>query len=269
MAYLSAFCIFLLFFSISSSSSSLFSVSQGYTKSIGVVTEQREFDYFLLALQWPGTFCQKTKHCCAANGCCRSNATNDFTIHGLWTDYNDGTWPACCSGIKFDIKQIKPLLKGLQQYWPTLSCNSVSNCHGGKGLFWAHEEKHGTCSYPVFKDEYSYFLATLNLYFKYNVTEILSKEGYVASNTEKYPLGGIVSAIQNSVKATPKIVCRHGAIKELHICFYKTFEPRDCVLGANEINSGSSCPKYVSLPERVPLSLPGANFPWSSGIESF
>ncbi|GMP90099.1 hypothetical protein CsSME_00041375 [Camellia sinensis var. sinensis] len=33
--------------------------------------EQREFDYFVLALQWPGTFCRRTHHCCSSNGCCR------------------------------------------------------------------------------------------------------------------------------------------------------------------------------------------------------
>uniref|UniRef100_A0A453G580 Uncharacterized protein n=1 Tax=Aegilops tauschii subsp. strangulata TaxID=200361 RepID=A0A453G580_AEGTS len=33
--------------------------------------EQREFDYFALALQWPGTICSSTRHCCAVNGCCR------------------------------------------------------------------------------------------------------------------------------------------------------------------------------------------------------
>lgn len=31
-------------------------------------------------------------------------------------------------------------------------------------------EKHGTCSAPVTGDEYNYFLTTLNVYFKYNVT---------------------------------------------------------------------------------------------------
>jgi len=32
---------------------------------------QREFDYFALSLQWPGTICASTRHCCATNGCCR------------------------------------------------------------------------------------------------------------------------------------------------------------------------------------------------------
>jgi ribonuclease T2 len=29
------------------------------------------FDYYVLALQWPGTVCRQTSHCCSSNGCCR------------------------------------------------------------------------------------------------------------------------------------------------------------------------------------------------------
>ncbi|KAF5930698.1 hypothetical protein HYC85_031571 [Camellia sinensis] len=90
--------------------------------------EQREFDYFVLALQWPGTFCRRTHHCCSSND-------------GLWSNYNDGTWPACCTGSNFDIKEISTLLDALEKYWPSLSCGSSSTCHGGKGLFWAHEPR--------------------------------------------------------------------------------------------------------------------------------
>ncbi|TYI74771.1 hypothetical protein E1A91_D07G227300v1 [Gossypium mustelinum] len=133
---------------------------------------QREFDYFALSLQWPGTICHKTRHCCSSNACCRgSNSPTEFTIHGLWPDYNDGTWPSCCYRSQFDVKEISTLLDALEKYWPSLYCGKSSTCFSGKGLFWAHEwEKHGTCSSPVIRDEYSYFITTLNVYFKYNVT---------------------------------------------------------------------------------------------------
>jgi len=29
------------------------------------------FDYYVLALQWPGTICRQTSNCCETNGCCR------------------------------------------------------------------------------------------------------------------------------------------------------------------------------------------------------
>lgn len=221
---------------------------------------QREFDYFKLSLQWPGTVCRGTRHCCSSNGCCRgSYSPREFTIHGLWPDYNDGTWPACCAKSDFDVKEITTLRDALEKYWPSYSCSLTSTCSGKKGLFWAHEwEKHGTCSSPVVKDEYSYFLTTLNVYFKYNVTEVLNEAGYVPSNSEKYPMGGIVSAIQNAFHATPELSCSKGAVEELRLCLYKDFKPRDCAIGRSSsqsdmISSKNSCPKYVSLPERVSL----------------
>jgi ribonuclease T2 len=223
---------------------------------VGLKSTQREFDYFALSLQWPPTFCRRTRHCCSSNACCRgSNAPTEFTIHGLWPDYNDGTWPACCTTQSdFDEKEISSLLDPMNKYWPSLSCGSPTNCHGGRGSFWGHEwEKHGTCSSPVTHDEYSYFLTTLNVYFKHNVTRVLNEAGYIPSNSEKYPLGGIVSAIQNAFGATPQLVCSKGAVEELRLCFYKDFKPRDCATSSS--NSAGSCPHYISLPSYVSLGL--------------
>lgn len=46
----------------------------------------------------------------------------------------------------------------------------------------------------------------------------------MASNCEKYPLGGIISAIQNAFHATPELVCSGDAVDELRLCFYKDFK---------------------------------------------
>ncbi|KAJ6329619.1 hypothetical protein OIU77_011149 [Salix suchowensis] len=116
-------------------------------------------------------------------------------------------------------------------------------------------KKHGTCSSPVVHDEYSYFSTTLNVYFKYNVTKVLNEAGYVPSNSEKYPLGGIVSAIENAFHTTPQLVCSKGALEELRLCFYKDFKPRDCVTQNDMYSSKSSCPKYLSLPAYDFLAL--------------
>ncbi|KAM6540630.1 hypothetical protein CsatB_005077 [Cannabis sativa] len=247
---------------------------------------QREFDYFALALQWPATYCRRSRHCCTSNACCRgSNAPAEFTIHGLWPDYNDGSWPSCCTNKRFNEKEISSLLGDLEKYWPSLSCGSPSTCHGGKGSFWGHEfegysvfacsylEKHGTCSAPVTGDEYNYFSTVLNIYFKYNVSRVLSEAGYVASDSEKYPVGGIISAIQNAFHTTPLIVCKNGAIEELRLCFYKTFEPRDCVTQVNSentVSSRNSCPKYVSLPAHASRGFDGAEtkLPWIPAKEA-
>ncbi|EXB40468.1 Ribonuclease 2 [Morus notabilis] len=240
--------------------------ANGIGDRIGImeVKGQREFDYFALALQWPPTYCRHTRDCCSSNACCRgANAPSEFTIHGLWPDYNDGTWPACCTRESFNEKEISTLLDALEKYWPSLSCGKPRACH----------EKHGTCSSPVVHDEYSYFVTALNVYLKYNVTKVLSEEGYVPSNTEKYPLGGIVSAIQNAFHATPSLACKNGAIEELQLCFYKDFKPRDCLIKSTSQKgrgSSSSCPNYVSLPTYVSSGVDRleTTVPWVTAEEA-
>lgn len=216
----------------------------GAIELVSTVAEQREFDYYALAVQWPPTYCSKSTKCCTQSACCRgSNSPSVFTIHGLWPDYNDGSWPSCCSGPAFNETEISTLRGVLERYWPTLSCSKSSTCHNKKGLFWAHEwEKHGTCSSPVTGEEYNYFLTTINLYFTYNVTDVLFEAGYVPSNSEMYPAGGIISAIENAFHTTPQLICTKGALEEVRLCLTKDFKFRDCV-------TGSDCPDYVSLPE--------------------
>ncbi|KAG6415512.1 hypothetical protein SASPL_122924 [Salvia splendens] len=150
-----------------------------------------------------------------------SSALTEFTIHGLWPDYNDGTWPACCPGKRFNIKKISTLLSTMKKYWPSYNCESSSNCHNGTGLFWEHEE-------------------------------VLREAGYVASNCEKYPLGGIVSAMEKAYHATPALACSGDAVEELRLCFSKDFKFRDCGV---EIPPESSCPEYVSLPKFISSGL--------------
>jgi ribonuclease T2 len=53
---------------------------------------------------------------------------------------------------------------------------------------------------------------------------ILENAGIGAQNGEKYLLGDVVSAIKNEFGATPLLVCRHGSVEELRICFYKNFK---------------------------------------------
>lgn len=59
--------------------------------------------------------------------------------------------------------------------------------------------------------------------------EILREAGYVASNSEKYPVGGIISAIENVFQATPEIECSGDAVEELYLCFYKDFKVRPSI----------------------------------------
>ncbi|BAF07001.1 Os01g0897300 [Oryza sativa Japonica Group] len=225
------------------------------------------FDYYVLALQWPGTVCRQTSHCCSSNGCCRSHPLKFFTIHGLWPQYSYGGWPSCCRPTTFDgnkvaanhpsylqngilISRLKTIL---EEYWPSLYCGSFSTCFGGKRPFWVHEwETHGTCGYPEIQDEYDYFSTALYLYSKYNVTKALKKAHIYPRGGRKYLVGHIVSAIEFSFGAMPSIVCKNGSVQELRLCFHKDYQPRDCLVEGENSVRRNHCPRYVTLPSYKP-----------------
>lgn len=57
----------------------LVGVNGGWDEEVGLLRRgrggagggyQREFDYFKLSLQWPGTYCRRTRRCCSSNACC-------------------------------------------------------------------------------------------------------------------------------------------------------------------------------------------------------
>ncbi|KAF7039030.1 hypothetical protein CFC21_049103 [Triticum aestivum] len=221
--------------------------------------EQREFDYFALALQWPGTICSSTRHCCAVNGCCRSEALHTFTIHGLWPDYDDGTWPSCCRHTSFDMDKLTPLKPALDKYWPSLYCSSSSTCFSGRGAFWAHEwEKHGTCSAPVVHEELQYFTAAIDLYLKYNVTEMLATGDILVSNGKEYALSDVIDTIKHAFGGSPQIICKKGSVEELRLCFTKDLKPRDCLTTSamyKNLSKSKHCPKKISLPTYDPIVL--------------
>ncbi|KAF7039027.1 hypothetical protein CFC21_049102 [Triticum aestivum] len=215
---------------------------------------QAGFDHYVLALQWPGTVCRQTNHCCSSNGCCRSNPLNWFTIHGLWPQYSYGGWPSCCRPTTtFNMNKIAMLKPILEKYWPSLYCGDTSTCFGGRGPFWAHEwATHGTCGYPEIQDEYDYFSTALYLYSKYNVTKALRKAHIYPRNGRKYAVAHIVDAIDHAFGRLPHLVCKNGSVQELRLCFHKDYQPRDCGSEDDEAWSSSRrshCPRYVTLPQ--------------------
>lgn len=240
---------------------------------LGSSKPQREFDYFALSLQWPGTICASTRHCCSINGCCRSEPLQTFTIHGLWPDYDDGTWPSCCRRTKFELDKILPLMEALNKYWPSLYCSKSGTCFSGKGLFWAHEwEKHGTCSAPVVQDELQYFTLALELYFKYNVTEMLSSGGIQVSNGKEYALSDVIDTIKHAFGGSPQIVCKSGSVQELRLCFDKELKPRDCLttsLTNGSVSKSKHCPRYITLPTYDPLVVANSTVEIMSQFDEF
>ena len=79
-----------------------------------------------------------------------------YSIHGLWPQYTNGSYPQYCRKVSFDKDKIENLVPKLDKFW-------ASN-EGSNDDFWKHEwQKHGSCMFIQMTEE-EYFSKTLNLY---------------------------------------------------------------------------------------------------------
>nr|AAC49325.1 ribonuclease [Zinnia elegans] len=170
------------------------------TQSVAILTVAKEFDFFYFVQQWPGSYCDSRRGCCYPK---TGKPAEDFSIHGLWPNYVDGTYPSNCdSSNQFDDSKVSNLESELQVHWPTLACPS------GDGLkFWRHEwEKHGTCAESIF-DERGYFEAALSLKKKANLLNALENAGIRPADGKFHTLDQIKDAITQAVGYEPYIEC--------------------------------------------------------------
>ena len=74
---------------------------------------------------------------------CEGAAPGAFTIHGLWPQYNQTSWPQFCNkSATFDYQALQPLMGQIDRYW--LTCSEFNHT---ESWFLKHEWlKHGTCT---------------------------------------------------------------------------------------------------------------------------
>jgi ribonuclease T2 len=142
-----------------------------------------------------------------------------FGIHGLWPDYNDGSWPQFCDKEPFNPKEVSDVIIEMDDDWGSLACPS-SDSHS----FWKHEwTKHGTCSGL---GQRGYFQAAINLYSKYDVTAALAEAG-IHPDGKHYEIEHVRKAISTVLDGhLPGIDCNKDAkgnrqIYQVWICVAK------------------------------------------------
>ncbi|XP_010108673.2 ribonuclease 3 [Morus notabilis] len=177
---------------------------------------QADFDFFYFVQQWPGAYCD-TKH----HSCCypkTGKPTAEFSIHGLWPNHKDGSWPSNCNPDSvFDRLEISDLMGSLQKNWPSLSCPSSNGFR-----FWSHEwEKHGTCSESEL-NQHDYFATALKLKEKVNLLKIL-KNAEIEPDDGFYSLDSIVKAIEAVTSHAPGMECNkdsagNSQLYQVYLC---------------------------------------------------
>lgn len=102
---------------------------------------------------------------------------NQWSIHGLWPQYNENSYPSYCKDVTFNYEALQPILAELEQYW-------YSNRGTlGDEDFWKHEwQKHGSCMFTDM-DEFQYFAHALSLYYVAVKKDLPDK--YYDSTTKK------------------------------------------------------------------------------------
>lgn len=99
-------------------------------------TTTTTYDYLALVQQWPPTQC--SFHTCT------NSSIDFFTLHGLWPDNNDGSYPCFCTKQIYSPDAISSIRNSMDKYWPSFQGNNDD--------FWSHEyEKHATCAEDIFK----------------------------------------------------------------------------------------------------------------------
>ena len=84
---------------------------------------------------------------------------NKWSIHGLWPQYSENSYPTFCKKLVFDINKLNDILPELEENW-----YSFKKTVKDDEEFWKHEwEKHGSCMFTDM-DEFNYFKKTLDLF---------------------------------------------------------------------------------------------------------
>jgi len=240
------------------------------------ITDHNHWDILGITLNWPESSCRemnRTHHICH-----EPESLHSWTIHGLWPNRYDGSWPQYCNKHeKFNPGPIKDLIPEMETFWPNLMTDRPGYD------FWTHEyEKHGTCaeSLPDLSTEHKYFEKTLNLRNDMNVLESLEGVGVVPSNTDTYSLKQFRDGFDIVTKTggACEIKCAQGDlgmaygdidvqyIIEVMCCLDKEFQFIDCP-GVVEFKNGTVdydafyAKDYPNIPVRpcrpdVPIAYP-------------
>lgn len=190
------------------------------------------WDFFLFVQEWPGSWSSSPPAC-----------VSGFTIHGLWPERNDGSYPQFCNGSAWDVNALAPIRSQLDCAWPSDT--------GDAATFWQHEwEKHGTCaqtdaSVPT---QLSFFQAGIRLSSRYALHDILSGAGIKPTSSKKYTVGELRAAVQKGAGVNSIWQCQKGKIDQVIICVTKGLVAQDCPSTTTHENTCGSDSSEVEYP---------------------
>lgn len=180
----------------------------------------------MFATSWQPEFC----HSQSFPGCKEPNSywSETLTMHGLWPQYTNGTWPSDCTSEHFDEAATDAVgMDTMNKVWPNVKQDPSDKDYD---QFWTHEwTKHGTCSGISQKD-----------YFQYAVDHFVEAPAMLKEAVGKTVDRDALIKAYGTVVAP---ICQGGKwLSEVLICKdKKTLENVDCVASVvKEGNCGAS-----------------------------
>jgi ribonuclease T2 len=142
-----------------------------------------------------------------------------FTIHGLWPEYNNNTYPEYCNkSIPFNVSELRDLIPRLDVGWVSYEGNNTD--------FWKHEfEKHGTC------------FSEPDIYHSYNTTNLFSQSSLKVG--QKYLYQNVSKSLNNAVLQCKE---REDKLEQVWYCMTMDSQPFTCPSWLN-----NTCPDVVQL----------------------
>lgn len=152
--------------------------------------------------------------------------SDSWTIHGLWPDNCDGSYPARCDSSRAytDIEDIlssagaSDVLDYMKKYW--------KDYKGDDETFWQHEwGKHGTCissldpkcygGYKSQEEAVDFFTRTVSLFKTLPTYDWLADAGITPSYSKSYSLSQIQSVLSKQHGAKVTLRCKGKVLNEV------------------------------------------------------
>ena len=184
---------------------------------------------------------------------------DSWTIHGLWPDWCDGSYPAECDPSR-EYSNISDILTAFDTA-DTLDYMSTywKGYQGDDESFWEHEwNKHGTCvstlepdcytDYQPTEEAVSYFGKAVELFKTLPTYKWLAEAGITPSSSETYSSDEITSALEGKHGAAVTIGCDGDELNEVwyHFNVQGSLQDGEFVATDPAGTSGASCPDTVS-----------------------
>ncbi|KAL9095360.1 MAG: hypothetical protein Q9165_002231 [Trypethelium subeluteriae] len=201
-----------------------------------------------------------------------SGPADSWTIHGLWPDFCDGTFPQYCD----ESRQYTNISCILESYGKTDLLSYMNtywkDYEGQDQTFWEHEwGKHGTCystlrpscytDYTPQEEVADFFQQTVDLFKGLNTYEFLKNASIVPSTAKNYTNAEIMAALRAPRGVNATIECSDGQLDQV----YYTFHVRGSIDGgtfvaAEPVGEGNGCPNSIQyLPKDLSSAYPTNN----------